>query len=126
MRLSDHQWLFLRHLAKLTDFADLHGYKLTGGELWRPQFTQDHYVESGISWTKVNRHGNRLAQDYNIFKWNRVTKKWYAITELDEVRMLGDYWETMDVHNVAGMFWKGKKMDCWHFQRQLTPRKVRI
>ena len=43
MSLSEKQWSFLKDVAKMIQWADSQGYKLTGGELMRPMAMQYLY-----------------------------------------------------------------------------------
>jgi hypothetical protein len=55
----DKQWRFLKMVALLIGYADLCGYKLTGGDLYR-----DERCKYG---SKNSYHKKRLAIDVNLF-----------------------------------------------------------
>ena len=111
MKTSDKQWLFLQDVAKLIIYAESINIKLTGGELFRSIEQQAIYFNSIPPKTKTmkSKHLERLAIDFNFFIDDRLT--W----QLEDVRALGVYWESLSDKNEAGMFWKWK--DLPHFQR---------
>ena len=109
MSKSDEQWLFLQDVAKLIDYAKLNEIKLTGGELYRTQYQQAKYIKDGKSKTMKSKHLERLAIDFNFFVNGRLTY------DVEDVRILGEYWEILSEKNEAGMLWEWK--DTPHFQR---------
>ena len=111
MSKSNEQWLFLQDVAKLIDYAKLREIKLTGGELYRTQYQQAKYVKDGKSKTMKSKHLERLAIDFNFFVDGRLTY------DVEDVRVLGEYWEILSEKNEAGMFWEWK--DVPHFQRNI-------
>lgn len=126
MKLSDHQWKFLKDIARLIIFAEQNGYKLTGGELLRFIDRQKKYLAEGKSEILHSRHLVSLAIDFNIFVNGKYIFNKYGIliVGLERIEPLARYWESLDLHNVAGFYWK--KKDVPHFERRQTPRKVRI
>ncbi len=108
MSLSDRQWTFLQNISKLIQEAQRLNIKLTGGELYRTQYQQERYVATGKSKTMHSKHLSRLAMDFNFFVDGRLTY------ELEDVKELGRYWESLSPTNQAGMFWKFR--DTPHFQ----------
>jgi len=90
-------------LAKVNDF------KLTGGELYRTKYQQEKYVAEGKSKTMKSKHLERLAIDFNFFVDGKLTYN------VEDVHILGEYWEVLNNKNEAGMFWEWK--DVPHFQR---------
>ncbi len=110
MGLSDKQWIFLQDISKLIQEAQRLNIKLTGGELYRTQYQQERYLATGKSKTMKSKHLSRLAMDFNFFvdDGKRLTY------ELEDVKELGKYWESLRDTNQAGMFWKFR--DTPHFQ----------
>jgi len=110
MKTSDKQWLFLLDIAKLIQYADTKGYKLTGGEAYRTMYQQEKYLADGLSKTLDSQHLKRLAMDFNLFidgdiQWNLS----------DEWKVLGAYWESLSKENEWGGNWRF--LDVPHFQR---------
>lgn len=103
------QWEFLRDVAKLIIYIETKGLCATGGELYRTQFQQDEYVRKNKSKTQNSQHLKRLAIDLHIFKDGKL------ITDVEEVREIGEYWMKLNPKNKAGMFWKFYDMS--HFER---------
>jgi len=119
MGLSDKQWQFLQDIAKLIVFADKNGYKLTAGQFWRPDELQEYYFKQGLSKTKTNRHGQRLAADLNVFFEGK-----YLSNDREKIKPLGVYWESLNTHNRWGGSWRGlveagksSFIDSNHFER---------
>jgi len=108
MKLSDHQWEFLQDVASLVKFAAHHGYKLTGGELYRPQEMQQIYFDAGKSKTLNSYHGKKCAQDLNCFKDGKY------LTKTEDIKLLGDYWKSLNPLNKWGGDWG---WDANHFER---------
>lgn len=112
--LHQKQWRFMRQLVELVDFADHHGYELTGGELWRTpeQMAINAAKGSGIL---HSLHGDRLAIDLNAFKGGKFLQ-----TVLD-YEPLGKFWESLAVDSA----WGGRftKPDADHFSIAYDGRK---
>ncbi|MDX1728138.1 MAG: M15 family metallopeptidase [Pseudoalteromonas tetraodonis] len=111
MSLSDEQWQFLQDVAKLIQFAEENGLKLTAGELYRTEYQHKHNLKIGLSNVSRSLHQDRLAIDINLFvdgqpQWNMC----------DEWVMLGEYWESLSFLNVWGGRWQ-EPFDPYHFQR---------
>lgn len=108
MGLSDKQWIFLQDVAKLIIKAIELDIKLTAGEVYRTMYQQRKYIKDGKSKTLKSKHLSRLAIDLNFFVDGKLTY------DIDKVRKLGEFWESLRPTNQAGMFWKFK--DFPHFQ----------
>jgi hypothetical protein len=118
MKLSDHQWQFLQHLADLITFARINGYKLTGGELERTEEMQKIYFKTGASKTMDSQHLKKLAIDLNVFFRGQLTYDW------ETVKVLGDFWESLDpLNRWGGDFNQDDKkngfIDTPHFERYI-------
>lgn len=113
MTLSDKQWLFLKHVALLILYAEAKGWKLTGGELTRPNEMQEIYLKQGKSKVKISQHQKRLAIDLNFFRPSDG-KLTYTKAETQE---LGDFWESLDPKNRWGGNWVSF-VDTPHFERR--------
>jgi hypothetical protein len=107
---SDEQWEFLKDIAKFIDFADMAGYKLSAGEMYRTMHQQRYYVAHGLSKTFNSKHLKRRAFDFNLFIDNKY------VTDCGSYEPLALYWESLSPKNSAGALWKSFK-DCGHIQR---------
>jgi hypothetical protein len=110
MTLSDHQWEFLKDIAKLVVFCDVQGYKLTGGELWRTVEQQRSYVDKKLSRTMDSKHLKRLAIDLNLFIDGN-----YRIDKA-AFEPLAKFWASLSERNVSGYDWG---WDYNHFERKV-------
>jgi len=115
MRLSQHQRIFTKNIAKLIAYAYENGIELTFGEAYRTHEQQLLYVHSGKSHTMNSNHLKRLAVDFNVFIKNNLTYKW------EDIKPLGDYWETLHPNNRWGGDWnkndiKDGFIDTPHFE----------
>lgn len=85
MTLREKQSLFIRLLARLILHAELLGYELTGGDLYRDKRCDYGHPQS--------LHRKRLAVDLNLF--------------ID-----GDYQRESEAHEPLGSFWKSLHPLC--------------
>jgi hypothetical protein len=111
--LVQHQWEFLRDVAKLIWFCEQKGYVVTGGELWRSPEQQTIYFKEGKSKTMASNHLRRLAIDLNFF----IDGK--PITVVSEIEDAGNYWESLSPLNRWGGHFKTFK-DGPHFERNVV------
>jgi len=112
MKLSDQQFMFAQDLVRLGYWLITHDYKYTLGEAWRPDEMQEIYYEKGLSKVKERgAHGNRLAQDLNIWVEGKLSYK------KEDLQPVGDYWESLDERNTWGGNWKSF-VDTPHFERR--------
>lgn len=114
MTKSDKQWLFLRKLALLIQFAEMQGWKLTGGELYRPEGLYKKVTTGEGGYTPYGLvgglHGQRLAVDLNLFIKDSAGKwRYQRTTKAHEP--LGLFWESL------GGSWGGRfaKPDGNHY-----------
>jgi hypothetical protein len=108
MTLGQKQEAFSRDLVKLLQKAFELGYEVRIGEVMRGRAQQEHYLRTGRTTTMNSLHLMKLAADLHFTRKGR----------LDYPAVLGEYWESLDPKNEAGMFWKSFK-DSAHFQRNL-------
>jgi len=120
MNLFDEQWEFLKDVARLIFEADDMGYKLTGGELYRPQEMQEIYYKQGKTRTLKSRHSRRLAIDFNISC--RIRDKWILTYDYDLICPLSDFWESLSPKNKWGGNWKSLN-DVGHFERRAYSKR---
>jgi len=125
MSLSDKQWMFLQNIAKLIQYAESIGIKLTAGEAYRTQDQQILYyygkrlevrnhspeIVDGKkrSWTMYSQHRRRLAMDFNFFVDGELTY------DYEKIKPLGEYWESLHPDNRWGGNFKAVK-DTPHFE----------
>lgn len=118
MTLVEQQSTFLLHVAELIRRASELGLKASGGELYRTPEQQILHVKNGRSKTMSTQHLKRLAIDLNFFK--PVANGNFELTyDIDELRPLGQYWESLDPANRWGGSWSSFK-DTPHFERRDT------
>lgn len=120
MSLVIEQSAFLLDAATLIQHATSIGFTVTGGELQRPIEMQKLYVQTGRSKTMESYHLKRCAIDLNFFKNGKL------IQSRDELKPLGDFWESLDPKNRWGGNWRGLVdagkshfVDCPHFERMV-------
>lgn len=94
--LIHHQRDFLLDVARLLQYAALHNFYVTAGELWRPQEMQDLYFKQGKTRAHNSNHTRRLAIDLNIFSLSG------RLMEVAEIKPLGVYWKTLHPLNRWG------------------------
>ncbi len=112
MSMVSEQATFLLDACKLIQFANEKGFQVTGGELFRTPEQQQIYVKTGRSKTMNSKHLSRLAIDLNIFKDGVL------LYDVEKLKEIGQYWESLSPNNSAGMFWKSFK-DVPHFERRV-------
>lgn len=110
MSLVAEQAAFLLDMCKLIQKATEMGFVVTGGELARTVEQQQIYVKTGRSKTMNSIHLKRCAIDLNFFKDGKLTY------DVNVLRPIGEYWESLSPKNRAGMFWK-KFKDVPHLER---------
>jgi len=124
MKLSDHQFEFMKDLAVLIDYiANVKKYKITGGWLERNKAIQKILVDAGLSKTMDSNHLKRLAIDFNLFIKNIVLtnkrKKDLTPEEWDILSELGVFWENLNKYNRWGGFFNSI-YDPGHFERNIN------
>jgi hypothetical protein len=112
MSLSDQQFEFLKDVATLIKFVVDRGWKVTGGELFRPEEMQQIYLKQGKTTVSRSYHQDKLAIDLNFFHpENGLT---YKKKDLQEI---GDFWESLNELNSWGGNWSSF-LDTPHFERK--------
>lgn len=115
MSLVRQQNIFLMQVAELIRKAAELGFVVSGGELYRTADQQAIHLKAGRSKTLNSQHLKRLAIDLNFF----LPAPDGALTltyDVEALRPLGDYWESLDPANRWGGKWNFK--DTPHFERQ--------
>lgn len=117
MTLGQHQEIFAKHVCLLLAKAWELGYAVRLGEMLRPIEMQKIYVEQGRSKTMNSMHLKKCAIDLILLLDN-------AICTRQEIKPLGDYWESLDPLNRWGGSWRGliesrksSFVDAPHFER---------
>jgi hypothetical protein len=128
--LQKSQWAFTENVAKLITKASELGIKLSFGETYRPYelqllyykgltITENEYGDLSIvkgnkkESSRASKHNKRLAVDFNFFIENDNE---YVITyDYELLAALGGYWESLDLKNLWGGFWKNSP-NVRHFQ----------
>lgn len=117
MSLVNEQAKFLLDVTRLIAFATEKGFAVTGGELFRPAEMQEIYVKTGRSKTMNSRHLKRCAIDLNFFVVG-ADEKPRLTYDKEELREIGQFWETLDPQNSWGGNWNSFK-DVPHFERRV-------
>jgi len=116
MSLVREQAVFLLHLSELIRKASELGFLASGGELYRTPDQQALHVKHGRSKTLKSLHLKRLAIDLNFFR--EAPDGALTLTyEIEELRALGAFWESLDPANRWGGHWTSFK-DVPHFERR--------
>ena len=110
MGLVTEQAAFLHDAAKLIQFATAADFVVTAGEMWRSPEQQAIYFKTGRSKTMDSKHLRRLAIDLNFFKDGELCYN------VETLRPVGHYWESLDPKNRWGGNFKSLK-DVPHFER---------
>jgi predicted chitinase/peptidoglycan hydrolase-like protein with peptidoglycan-binding domain len=115
MSLVREQAVFLLHIAELIRKASELGFLTSGGELYRTPEQQALHVQHGRSKTMKSLHLKRMAVDLHFFREapDGTLKLTY---EMEELRALGAFWESLDPANRWGGHWTSFK-DVPHFER---------
>lgn len=111
MTLSAHQRAFTQDIGHLIAYAYSNGLELTFGDAYRNLTTQQDYVRRGLSRTMDSYHLKRLAVDLNLF-----IEDVYQ-TSSPPYKPLGDFWKSLNEHNVWGGDFRGLG-DANHFERR--------
>jgi hypothetical protein len=111
MSMVDEQFAFLQDVMKLVAYAAQLGFKVTGGELFRTPEQQAIYIQKGLTHTSNSYHLKRLAIDLNFFKDDSL------VGDISVLTPLGNYWQSLNPKNSAGMLWESFK-DTDHFERR--------
>lgn len=118
MKLSNQQQVFTQNIGKLIGYAHEMGFGLTFGHAWRSVEEQERLLQAGLSKTRNSRHLDRLAVDFNVFLKGELCLEWQSI------KILGDYWESLNPKNRWGGDWNGNEVkdgfiDCPHFEMEI-------
>lgn len=116
MSLVREQAVFLLQVAELIRKASELGFQASGGELFRTTEQQALHVQNGRSTTMNSQHLKRLAIDLNFFK-TAADGELKLTYEVEELRPLGQFWESLDPANRWGGNWSSFK-DTPHFERR--------
>jgi len=116
MSLVHEQSVFLMHVCELLRKATELGFLTSGGELYRTPEQQALHVKNGRSQTMSSQHLKRLAIDLNFFREgaNGAADLTY---DVETLRPLGQFWESLDPANRWGGNWSSFK-DTPHFERR--------
>lgn len=116
MSLIREQSIFLMHVCELVKKASELGFAASGGELYRTPEQQALHVKNGRSQTMSSQHMKRLAIDLNFFR-ESADGSAQLTYDVEELRPLGEYWESLDPANRWGGSWSSFK-DTPHFERR--------
>lgn len=112
------QAAFLCDVRELLDRAEQLGFVVTMGEAFRTTEQQMIYVQTGRSKTMNSEHLKRRAIDLNFFSNGKLCGR-------EEIKPLGDYWESLHPLNRWGGNWRGlvdasksSFVDAPHFERR--------
>ena len=116
MSLIREQSIFLMHVCELLKKASELGFAASGGELYRTPEQQALHVKNGRSQTMSSQHLKRLAIDLNFFR-EGADGSAELTYNVEDLRPLGAYWESLDPANRWGGSWSSFK-DTPHFERR--------
>jgi len=116
MSLIREQSIFLTQVCELLKKASELGFAVSGGELYRTPEQQALHVKNGRSQTMNSQHMKRLAIDLNFFREDADGSAQLTY-DVEDLRPLGAYWESMDPANRWGGNWSSFK-DTPHFERR--------
>lgn len=118
MTLGQEQEAFTANVISLLIKAREFGFGVRIGEVERTVEQQKLYVQTGRSKTMNSMHLKRCAIDLVLIKDGKVATR-------EQIKPLGDFWESLDDKNRWGGSWRGlveaKKsnfVDAPHFERQ--------
>jgi hypothetical protein len=113
--MSDKQWNFLLDVAELIMYADQHGIKMTGGELYRTAYQHAENQRLGLTKAVRSKHMDRLAIDFNLWYEDKVMWSMSKDEILTHFKFLGEFWESLREGNRWGGHWP-TFFDPAHFQ----------
>ena len=119
MSLLREQSVFMLQVCELLKKASELGFQTAGGELYRTPEQQLLHVQNGRSQTMSSQHLKRLAIDLNFFK-DTPDRGLQLSYDVDDLRPLGQFWESLDPANRWGGNWSNFK-DAPHFERREGP-----
>jgi predicted chitinase len=114
--LVREQSVFLLHVCELIRKAGELGFSASGGELFRTPEQQALHVKNGRSTTMASQHLKRLAIDLNFFREGADGRP-LLVYDVETLRPIGQYWESLDAANRWGGHWTNFK-DTPHFERR--------
>ncbi|HEY9107501.1 MAG TPA: glycoside hydrolase family 19 protein [Roseateles sp.] len=114
--LVREQSVFLLHVCELVKKAGELGFSASAGELYRTPEQQALHVKNGRSTTMASQHLKRLAIDLNFFRESPEGRP-MLISDVESLRPIGQYWESLDAANRWGGNWTTFK-DTPHFERR--------
>ena len=109
MSLNSEQFEFSRDVSLLILWAQAEGYDISLGEAFRTKEQSQLNEDAGVGIANSN-HTRRLAVDLNLFMDGTY------LTETEDHRPLGEYWQTLHPANV----WGGdfQRRDGNHYSRR--------
>lgn len=117
MSLGQEQEAFVKDVLRLVDRAMALGFGVRFGEVERPLEMQKIYVQTGRSKTMNSMHLKRCAIDLILVIDGKICTR-------EQIKPLGDYWESLDHRNRWGGNWRGlvdsgksRFVDAPHFER---------
>lgn len=118
MSLNEQQNIFMQHVSALINKAHELDLVITAGELYRTPEQQKLYVQAGRSKTMNSQHLKRMAIDLNFFI-RKPDGGLNLVYEHEKIRLLGQFWESLDSANRWGGNWSSFK-DTPHFERRVS------
>jgi hypothetical protein len=111
MSLFREQAAFLLDVCKLVPYATSRGLIVSGRELGRTAEQQQVYVRTGRSTTMNSNHLRNCAIDLYFMHDGKL------VYDLNLLKPVGDYWESLNSKNSWGGNWRSFK-DVPHFERR--------
>ena len=119
MSLGQEQEAFVKHVLLLINKAYELGFGVRIGEVERTAEQQKIYVQTGRSKTMDSMHLKRCAIDLILVVGGKIATR-------EQIKPLGDYWESLDPKNRWGGNWRGlvdsgksRFIDAPHFERKV-------
>ena len=112
--LGDYQRAFAREVPRLIDKAHELGYAVTLGDAFRDPRVFGEVGEAEGYGHPRSGHKRRLAIDLNLYRFDPTTGKWDYLTETEDHRPLGEWWEMQAPENR----WGGRFNDGNHYSKE--------
>ena len=100
--MFERQNRFLVDFCMLVMEAQRLGFKVSGGELWRPEEMQALYLKQGKTQVAHSKHQDKLAGDLNFMFGDVFVNGLPALEAIAILAPLGHFWENLRLGNRWG------------------------